>query len=94
MDEHLLQEISDKLDKLIRLAAVPAMQGKNIEQSILFLDALDFRPVEIATVLGKTTNQVNVTLSNYRKKTIATADSAPSEQDSRAVTSSPESKGD
>jgi len=68
MEEKQFKEIADRLDKIIKLIAVPAVEGKNVEQSMVFLDALGFRPIEIAAILGKTTNQVNVTLSNYRKK--------------------------
>jgi hypothetical protein len=68
MEEKQFKEIVDRLDKIIKLVAVPAVQGKNIEQSIIFLDVLGFRPIEIAAILGRTTNQINVTLSNYRKK--------------------------
>ena len=67
-DTELLQQISDKMDKLLRLQAlavvknIPEIQGK-----IELLDSLGFRPIEIAKFLNKTPENINVVLSTLRK---------------------------
>lgn len=67
--DQLLKEISDKMDKLLRLQAlelvkeIPGEQGK-----IELLDSLGFRPVDIAKLLNKTPENINVVLSSLRKK--------------------------
>lgn len=67
--DQLLKEISDKMDKLLRLQAlevvreIPEEQGK-----IELLDSLGFRPIDIAKLLNKTPENINVVLSNIRKK--------------------------
>lgn len=67
--EQLLKDISEKMDKLLRLQAlevvkeVPEEQGK-----IELLDSLGFRPVDIAKLLNKTPENINVVLSSIRKK--------------------------
>ena len=62
-------DISEKLDVLIKLHA--AALTANIESSkdkILFLDRAGLRPVLIAEIVGTSTNHVNVTLSQSRKR--------------------------
>lgn len=69
MSEEKLAEISDKLDKLIRLQAINVVKDEQSEQGkVAILDSLGFRPFEIAKMLGKTQENVNVVLSNIRKK--------------------------
>lgn len=68
-DTKLLEQISEKMDKLLRLQAlevvkdVPGEQGK-----IELLDSLGFRPIEIAKLLNKTPENINVVLSTIRRK--------------------------
>lgn len=68
-DIELLQQISDKMDKLLRLQALEVVKGIPEEQGkIELLDSLGFRPVEIAELLNKKPENINVVLSNIRKK--------------------------
>jgi hypothetical protein len=68
-DTELLQQISDKMDKLLRLQALEVVKGIPEEQGrIELLDSLGFRPVDIAKFLNKTPENINVVLSNIRKK--------------------------
>jgi len=67
--DKILTEISGKLDKMLRLLAVDAVKGIRTEQEkIELLDSLGFRPVEIAKLLNKSPDNVNVQLSTIRKK--------------------------
>lgn len=70
----LLVEISTKLDKVLRLLAVDVVKeyGKEHEK-IELLDSLGFRAVEIAKLLNKTPENVNVVLSSIRKKKLKTS---------------------
>lgn len=67
--DKLLEEISRKMDKFLRLQALEAVKGIASEQGkIELLDSLGFRPIEIATFLNKTPENINVQLSLLRKK--------------------------
>ncbi len=67
--EKVLQEISEKMDKLLRLQALEAVKGIEGEQGkIELLDSLGFRPIDIAKLLNKTPENINVVLSTIRKK--------------------------
>jgi DNA-binding NarL/FixJ family response regulator len=66
----LLKEISEKLDKILKLLAIDAVKSIEKEQGkIALLDSLGFRPVEIAKFLNKSQENVNVVLGTIRKKT-------------------------
>jgi hypothetical protein len=68
-DAELLQQISDKMDKLLRLQALQVVKDIPEEQGkIELLDSLGFRPVDIAKLLNKSPENINVVLSNIRKK--------------------------
>jgi hypothetical protein len=65
----LLNEISGKLDKILKLLCIDAVKGYSTEQEkIELLDSLGFRPVEIAKFLNKSPENVSVQLGIIRKK--------------------------
>ena len=65
----LLNEISEKLDKILKLLSIDAVKGYSTEQEkIELLDSLGFRPVEIAKFLNKSPDNVSVQLNIIRKK--------------------------
>lgn len=67
--DKLLAGISEKVDKMLRLLAVEAVKGIAGEQEkIELLDSLGFRPIEIAKLLNKSPDNVNVQLNIIRKK--------------------------
>jgi hypothetical protein len=67
--EELLKEISGKLDKILRLLTIDILKGIEKElDKIVLLDSLGFRPVEIAKLLNKSQDNINVQLSIIRKK--------------------------
>ena len=69
MSEQKLAEISDELDKLIRLQAINVVKDIDSEQGeIALLDSLGFRPVEIGKMLNKSPENVSVVPGNLRKK--------------------------
>jgi len=64
-----LKEISEKLDKILKLLAIDAVKTIEKEQGkIALLDSLGFRPIEIAKFLNKTDDNVNNQLKDLRKK--------------------------
>jgi hypothetical protein len=99
--EELLKEISGKLDKILRLLAIGIVKGIDKEQDkIELLDLLGFRPIEIAKLLNKSQDNINVQLSIIRKKKEAAAkpkatqqaQSPESEKDTASVVASNPSK--
>lgn len=57
------------MDKMLRLLALDAVKGITTEQEkIELLDSLGFRPIEIAGLLNKTPDNINVQLNIIRKK--------------------------
>ncbi len=68
MDEKQLREITDRLDKIMRLVALSNTSGLTTTERIRGLAKCGFRPIEIAEILGTTTNVVNVRLSEMRKE--------------------------
>jgi hypothetical protein len=63
-----LCEIIDKLDKLTRVVALSSTRGLTMTERISILAKCGFRPIEIAGIVGTTSNVVNVRLSQLRKK--------------------------
>ncbi len=62
------EDISEKLDILIKLqAAALTSSFDSVKEKILFLNKAGLRPKLIAEIVGKSPNQVNVTLSKERK---------------------------
>jgi len=69
LDEKQFVVIVDKLDKILKLMARREVGGMPKEQDkIEALDSLDFKPGEIAKMLGKSPENVSVVLGNIRKK--------------------------
>ena len=67
--DKLLNEISGKLDKMLKLLAVDAVKEIEKEQDkIELLDSVGFKPVEIARFLNKSPDNVSVQLNIIRKK--------------------------
>lgn len=65
----MADEVSEKLDVLIKLQAAALTASMDSSKAkILFLSKAGLRPSLIAEIVGTTTNHVNVTLSQGRKK--------------------------
>lgn len=68
MSEALTEEISAKLDTLIRIQALLAVRGFDKQKDkIIFLYAAGIRPKDIASILGTTSNTVSVAVANHKK---------------------------
>lgn len=67
MEDKQLKEITERLDKLIRLVALSNTSGRTTTERIVVLSKCGFRPTEIAEIVGTTANVVNVRLSEMRK---------------------------
>lgn len=68
MNESSARDLSDKLDVLIRLAAIGLCEDKTQQEKIYLLSMAGLTPKTIADILGTTPNTVSVALSNMRKK--------------------------
>lgn len=67
MDEKQFSLLQSKLDALIRLTAMSALQGKSLKEQVSVLASLELTPKQIADILGKTPNHISVTLHEIRK---------------------------
>ena len=68
MDEQQFKLLSDKMDTIIKLLALNAIQGKQLKEQVLTLSSFGFQPMQIAAMLGKTPNNVRVLLHRLRKE--------------------------
>ena len=60
--------IVEKLDMIIKLLAINQIKGKEIGEQIVFLNGFGIANKDIASILGKSQNTVNATLSQHRRK--------------------------
>lgn len=65
--DELLRSISRSLNLLLKLKIREAQGDRKLNEMILLLHGLKFRPKEIADILGKTANDVNPVISRARK---------------------------
>ena len=68
MGQSELQEISEKIDAVVRLLAVSVTAGKKRTEKLVLLSQAGFQPKKIAELLGTTPNSVRVELSRLRKR--------------------------
>ena len=61
-------ELSQKLDIIIKILAINQLKGKEVGEQITFLNSIGIANKEIASILNKSQNTVNATLSQQRKK--------------------------
>lgn len=62
--------IIERLDILIKLTAAAAIRDKGLKDQVSLLSSVGLQPKEIADVLGKTANNIRVTLSTIRKEKV------------------------
>lgn len=67
MDNKQFEIITKKMDSLAKLLALNIIKDKPVNEQVETLRKVGFRPVEIADLLGKTQNQINVTISVLEK---------------------------
>lgn len=68
MDDRQFEELSRKMDVLIRLTAMNSVAGKSVSEQVSALASLGFKPSEIGSILGKPTNVITANISYLSKK--------------------------
>jgi hypothetical protein len=68
MEEKYFEEISEKLDTIIKLLAVQIVGNKKGREAISLLAEFGFQPKDIAALIGTTPNTVRVALSEMKKR--------------------------
>ena len=68
MDNQQFEKLMKKIDLLVKLTSLSVIGNKKFKEQVRILDALGLKPKEIAKILGKTSNQVRVTLHGLRKE--------------------------
>jgi len=66
-DEKFREKMLRKIDVIMKLMAAEAVRGKSLREQIQFLDSLGLQPIEIADILGKSSNHIRVELVHIRK---------------------------
>jgi len=67
MDTKIFQEISKKLDLLIKLNAVTAVKEHNLTEQVSMLSKVGLQPKDIAEILNKKQNHIRVILTTLKK---------------------------
>jgi len=66
-DEHF-QQLSKKLDTIIKLLIVQTFDGKKDRETIKFLSSVGYQPKDIALLIGFTPNAVRIALHKIKKE--------------------------
>lgn len=62
------EEIIKKLDTLIKVNVVNAIQGKTLKEQVRLLSLANLAPKDIADILRKSPNHISVVLNDLRKE--------------------------
>jgi len=68
MDSWQFKEINIKLERVIKLLAANAIQGKNFREQIQLLTDVGFGPSEISTIINKDVGTIKTTKTLMKKK--------------------------
>ena len=68
MSEDILKSIDENIKLVVRLLASAQVKGKSLTEQITLLRNAGMSPAEIATMLGKTPNNIRVQLYLMKKK--------------------------
>lgn len=82
MDEKQFQDISSKLDTIIKLLALNSVQGKDPKRMVLVLSSLGFQPKQIADILNEKSATIRSRLFRARKETEKVEDSSENKNSS------------
>ena len=69
MDVNQFKILDKKIDVLIGLLTLDITRGKTLQERVELLHSLGLGPTQIAKILGKSKNNIDVTLHEVRKKT-------------------------
>ena len=67
MEEKNFKIVNEKLDKVCKLLAIIAIQGKTFREQIQLLSSIGMGPTDIAKLIGKDVNTIKVTKSIIKK---------------------------
>ncbi len=67
MKDEVGYRIIERLNLLVKLSALNLLKDKEFKEQVRVLSDIGLQPKEIAEILGKTPNNVRVTLSMIRK---------------------------
>lgn len=62
------EEILEKLDTLIKVAAIGAIQGKTLKEQVAIMSMANLGPKEISEILRKSPNHISVILNTLKKE--------------------------
>ncbi len=65
---NLNEEILEKLDTLIRVSAMGAIQGKTLKEQVTIMSMANLGPKDIGEILGKSPNHISVILNALKKE--------------------------
>lgn len=68
MDAQQFKQLSDKINIIIKLLTLNAVEGKELKDQVSILSSFGFQPKQIADMLGKTPNHIRVILHGLRKE--------------------------
>ena len=68
MEQKQFEMLMDKLELLIKLTAVNMLKDKNPKEKVKVLYGLGLRPIEIARIIDKSQNYVNVNIHRIRQE--------------------------
>lgn len=73
MNDKQFEKLIERIDILIKLTALNTLRDKNPKGKVRILSGLGLKPLEIARVIDKSRNYVDVTLQRIRKEEERTA---------------------
>ena len=68
MDDNQFKQLSDKMDVIVKLLTLNVVKGKPLKDQVSLLSEFNFQPKQIADMLGKSANNIRVTLCAVRKE--------------------------
>lgn len=68
MSEKQFEELSKRLDILIKLTAINALKDKNLTEQVEILSSIDLQPKQIATILGTDPSVISSLKSRVKKR--------------------------
>jgi DNA-directed RNA polymerase specialized sigma24 family protein len=68
MDEQQFTQLSNKMDTIIKLLALNAVEGKQLKDQVAILSSFGFQPKQIAEMLGKNPSSIRVMLHRLREE--------------------------
>lgn len=68
MNDEQFEKLTKRIDILIKLTALSTLRDKSLREKVKALSGLGLKPLEIARVIDKSRNYVDVVLHRIRKE--------------------------